>query len=168
MVSEQLTMSGSISSFEFNNQTSTPKKSQNSSKPQAELDLSSTVLKSLLGVSPVSAPSQQRTRIQFLQGENLAYPAATPAKQVAEVSSINDSGFISMSKPAHNSSVGAKSPSKSGGRSGLSSARGILRSSSVGNSSLSLQQVIQRIAGGKQTEVTGTNRVTRSRSLGRF
>jgi len=158
-------MSGSITSFEFNNQTSTPKKLQDSSKPQAELDLSSTVLKTLLGVSPVSAPSQQRTRFQFHQGENLVHLADTP-KQIAGVSSTNDSGFISMSKSVHNSSVGAKSPSRSGGRSGLSSARGILRSSSVGNSSLSLQQVIQRIAGGKQTMASESpSRVTRSRSL---
>lgn len=151
-------MSGSIP--EFNSQTtSTPKKSKTlSSRPQSELDQSSTVLKSLLGVSPVSAP-QQKTRLQFLQEEELN-SSSNPMRKSAEVSFGNDSGFVSMSRPS----------GKAGGGGGLSNA--ILRSSSVGNSSLSLQQVIQRIAGGKKGQLEtpagmtgGASRVTRSRSL---
>jgi len=73
-----------------------------------------------------------------------------------------------MSKNGTKSTTGIKSPTSrppGGGDQTTSSARGILRSSSVGNSTLSLQQVIQRIAGGRQQPQGLGSRVTRSRSL---
>merc|ERR1719470_317835 len=130
----------------MNQNTSTPKKSKNQS--QSELDQSSFVLKSLLGVSPVSAPlaEHQKPRHSFRQEENNNNQSQVASNP--EASFVNDSGFISMSKNGNKSSMGAKSPTSkpTGGGLTTSSARGILRSSSVGNSTLSLLQVIQRIA----------------------
>ena len=132
----------SESSQQSSRTTSTPKKikEENLTK-EAETDHSSTVLKSLLGVSPVM-PAKEKTDSDGAEGK---------------ISESNDSGFVSMSK----------SPGKTSLSSQPSSIRGILRSSNSGNnSSMTLQQVIQRIAGGKPSEMTeSASRVTRSRSF---
>ena len=120
--------------------TSTPKKhKEESQEVDAEPEQSSNVLKSLLGVSPVMPQKESDSNSDTKSQAN------------------NDSGFVSMSK----------SPNKSLNSTAPSSIRGILRSSNPGNnSSLTLQQVIQRISGGKTSGATGTvQRVTRSRSL---
>ena len=128
--------------------TSTPKKfKENSSSSDVEVDSdpqSNTVLKSLLGVSPVMP-----------QKESQSIP--TSGEKPKSSSTVDDSGFVSMSK----------SPTKVLNSSNPSSIRGILRSSNPGhNSNLTLQQVIQRISGGKSSGAAdAANRVTRSRSL---
>jgi len=72
-------------------------------------------------------------------------------------SAVDDSGFVSMTKSPTKGLNTSQPPS---------SIRGILRSSNPGNNSnLTLQQVIQRIAGGKTGASDAANRVTRSRSL---
>ena len=132
----------SESSQQSSRTTSTPKKiKEESLTKEAETDHSSTVLKSLLGVSPVM-PAKEKTDSDGAEGK---------------ISESNDSGFVSMSK----------SPGKTSLSSQPSSIRGILRSSNSGNnSSMTLQQVIQRIAGGKPSEMTeSASRVTRSRSF---
>ena len=125
-----------------NRTTSTPKKIKEENNLNAsEPEQSSTVLKSLLGVSPVMP-----------QKESDSSSSVENSKSMIN----NDSGFVSMSKSPNKPST-----------SQASSIRGILRSSNPGNNSnLTLQQVIQRIAGGKPSGAAGTaNRVTRSRSL---
>jgi len=127
-----------------NRTTSTPKKfKEESNQDVNEPEQSSTVLKSLLGVSPVMP--QKESDSSSVENSN--------SKSMIN----NDSGFVSMSK----------SPSSKPSSVPPSSIRGILRSSNPGNNSnLTLQQVIQRIAGGKPSGATGSaNRVTRSRSL---
>ena len=121
--------------------TSTPKKLTEETNSDPEPEQSSTVLKSLLGVSPVTPQKE----------------SDSSSVENAKTSTNNDSGFVSMSK----------SPSKSLSFTQPSSIRGILRSSNPGNNSnLTLQQVIQRIAGGKSSGATeSANRVTRSRSF---
>jgi len=166
-------MSGFPTSFDLMNQaTSTPKKSTSRHHPhQSELDQSSSALKSLLGVSPVSLPSQHAIR-QVLLEDKLDIPSQF--KKTPEVSFVDDSGFISMSKISNSSNYGGTSPTRPLGGGGLttSSARGILRSSSLGKNNLSLQQVIQKIVGGGHqssmiTEAgnTASRNITRSRSL---
>ena len=126
--------------------TSTPKKiKEETLTKEANTEQSSTVLKSLLGVSPVM-PAKEKT-------DSDSAEAASSSK----ISESNDSGFVSMSK----------SPNKGCPSSQPSSIRGILRSTNPGNnSSMTLQQVIQRIAGGKPSEMTeSATRVTRSRSF---
>jgi len=158
-----------------NQATSTPKKS---TKKHAlvDLDQSSTVLKSLLGVSPVSVPSHLQANRQTNSSVSLDFSLQSQKKS-KDGSFVNDSGFVSMSKSNTNSSPrGRKSPTKptGGGARTSSSARGILRTSSLGHSNLSLQQVIQKIVGGRQqpTTIAPTNtgtvdpmRTTRARSL---
>ena len=106
--------------------TSTPKNYKEGSKEVGtEPEQSSNVLKSLLGVSPVMPKKESDSH--------------SDTKSQA----INDSGFVSM----------FKSPNKSLSSTAPSSIRGILRSSNPGNnSSLTLQQVIQRISGGNLLE----------------
>ena len=124
--------------------TSTPKKiSEKSLEIGNETEQSSSVLKSLLGVSPV---------MRQKEGES------TPVKN-SKPGTSNDSGFVSMSKsPNKTLNLSQTNPS---------SIRGILRSSNPGNnSSLTLQQVIQRISGGRPASaIESANRITRSRSL---
>ena len=112
---------------------------------EADTEQSSTVLKSLLGVSPVM-PAKEK-----------ADSDSAEAASNSKISENNDSGFVSMTK----------SPNKGCASSQPSSIRGILRSANPGNnSSMTLQQVIQRIAGGKPSEMTeSASRVTRSRSF---
>ena len=135
-------------SSQQNRTTSTPKKikEENLTK-EADPEQSSTVLKSLLGVSPVM-PAKPKEKADSDSAE-----AASSSK----ISESNDSGFVSMTK----------SPNKGCASSQPSSIRGILRSTNPGsNSSMTLQQVIQRIAGGKPSEMTeSASRVTRSRSF---
>ena len=130
-------------SSQQNRTTSTPKKikEENLTK-EADTEQSSTVLKSLLGVSPVM-PAKEK-----------ADSDSAEAASSSKMSENNDSGFVSMTK----------SPNKG---TQPSSIRGILRSTNPGsNSSMTLQQVIQRIAGGKPSEMTeSASRVTRSRSF---
>ena len=125
--------------------TSTPKKIKEQSADMeagGETEQSSTVLKSLLGVSPVMPQKEEDTSSSPVDnGKSLI---------------INDSGFVSMSKSPNRSSLNLSQQPNA------SSIRGILRSSNPGNNSnLTLQQVIQRIAGGKPSAAP---RVTRSRS----
>lgn len=104
---------------------------------------STSVLKSLLGVSPV---------MRQKEGDSISVENSKPGTS-------NDSGFVSMSKsPNKTLNMSQTNPS---------SIRGILRSSNPGNnSSLTLQQVIQRISGGRPATATeSANRITRSRSL---
>ena len=133
-------------SSQQNRTTSTPKKikEENLTK-EADTEQSSTVLKSLLGVSPVM-PAKEK-----------ADSDSAEAASNSKISENNDSGFVSMTK----------SPNKGCASSQPSSIRGILRSANPGNnSSMTLQQVIQRIAGGKPSEMTeSASRVTRSRSF---
>ena len=91
---------------------------------------SSTVLKSLLGVSPVVPTIES--------------PDSDTAEGSSKACGNNDSGFASMSK----------SPNQSSANSPLSRIRGILRSSLAKNSSLSLQQVIERVRGGKPSSAS--------------
>ena len=125
--------------------TSTPKKiSEKNLEMDNETEQSSTsVLKSLLGVSPV---------MRQKEGDSIFVENSKPGTS-------NDSGFVSMSKsPNKTLNMSQTNPS---------SIRGILRSSNPGNnSSLTLQQVIQRISGGRPATATeSANRITRSRSL---
>ena len=133
-------------SSQQNRTTSTPKKikEENLTK-EADTEQSSTVLKSLLGVSPVM-PAKEK-----------ADSDSAEAASSSKIFENNDSGFVSMTK----------SPNKGCASSQPSSIRGILRSTNPGsNSSMTLQQVIQRIAGGKPSEMTeSASRVTRSRSF---
>jgi len=166
-------MSGNPASSEHVNQaTSTPKKTSTSSK--ADLDHTSSALKSLLGVSPVSLPSTQTGKEASLSG---TLDFLVPSKKNPEISLTEDSGFVTMSNPATNASPrGTASLRPTGeGTKISSSARGILRSSSLGHSNLSLQQVIHRIVGGGQqqpsvhpssgAETPSALRTTRSRSF---
>jgi len=126
--------------------TSTPKKFKEKSSPSSHSDVedsqSTSVLKSLLGVSPVMPQKDSSDSAGGIPDSKSASP-------------VDDSGFVSMSK----------SPSKVLNSSNPSSIRGILRSSNPGNNSnLTLQQVIQRISG-KSGVSEAANRVTRSRSL---
>ena len=135
----------SESSQQSSRTTSTPKKiTEESLTKEADTEQSSTVLKSLLGVSPVM-PAKEKPDSDAAEGSS------------SKISENNDSGFGSMSK----------SPSKTSSTFQPSSIRGILRSSNAGNnSSMTLQQVIHRIAGGKPSEMTeSASRVTRSRSF---
>lgn len=131
---------------ETSRSTSTPKKLTEKvySDTDADSDQSQTqstsALKSLLGVSPVMPQKG----------------AEVSGDTTKNASTVDDSGFVSMSK----------SPTKGLNTSQPSSIRGILRSSNPGNNSnLTLQQVIQRIAGGKSGATDAANRATRSRSF---
>lgn len=135
----------SDSSQQSSRTTSTPKKIKEPSLTiEADTEQSSTVLRSLLGVSPVM-PAKEKGDSDIAEASS------------SKISESNDSGFVSMSK----------SPSKVSASGQPSSIRGILRSSNPGNnSSMTLQQVIHRIAGGKPSEMTeSAARVTRSRSF---
>jgi len=167
-------MSGNPASSDHVNQaTSTPKKTSTSFK--VDLDHTSSALKSLLGVSPVSQPSTQ-TGNEVSLTRTLDF--SVPSKKNPDTSFTNDSGFVTMSNPATNASPrGPASMRPTGGGVKISSsARGILRSSSLGHSNLSLQQVIHRIVGGSQqqpnvrpssggAETPSALRTTRSRSF---
>ena len=78
--------------------TSTPKKSITS--PKAELDHTSSALKSLLGVSPVSLPSTQTGCSEVHLSGTLEF--SNLGKKNPDLTFVDDSGFVSMSNPASN------------------------------------------------------------------
>merc|ERR1719430_338848 len=100
---------------------------------------------------------------------------SVPCRKNPEISFTDDSGFVTMFNPVTNASPrGPASLRPTGGGVKISSsARGILRSSSLGHSNLSLQQVIHRIVGQQQPSVQPSSgaetpsalRTTRSRSF---
>jgi len=140
-----------------NQATSTPKKTPNFPlEAAANLDHNSVSLQSLLGVSPVSSP---------------LHSVKIPSEGLVEASSV--ATLFSKANDMTSPDTAGKVNS-SGGVKVSAGARGILRSSSVGpgHSNLSLQQVIHKIVGGRQSampvrfsESSSASRNTRSRSL---
>lgn len=123
--------------------TSTPKSEISS---PAENNTSSKVLKSLIGVSPVSAPS------------------ASDMSRTGASYSGSRSAFNARNKFNHGSSGDGRSIVPSANVATIGSARGILRGGVPSrNSNLTLQQVIQRISGGCKEHIS-SNIVRRPRS----